>query len=156
MPNDIGPYLPRITPDAALYWEGAKLHELRYQVCGNCRAVVFHARSVCPYCLGEDLECRVSKGLGRVYSFTVLHRAPTDAYTAKIPYVLAIVELDEGFHMFTELLNFGSERVEIGHRVRLVFDRLGPDLVLPKFEPARDVPSSDVNTRSSNTPPPAP
>lgn len=147
MQNDADPYLPRITPDAKPYWEGVARHELRYQVCRNCTATVFHARSVCPYCLGEDLPYRASAGLGRVYSFTELYRSPTGAYASRVPYILAIVELDEGFHMFTELLNFGPESVEIGNRVRVVFEEVAPDLVLPKFIPDEGISSSsDPNT----------
>lgn len=133
-----GPYLPRRTPDAEPYWEGTRQNELRYQVCGACGEVVFHARSICPYCLSEDVPYRVSSGWGSVYSFTVLHRAPNAAYAEKIPYVLAIVALDEGFHLFTELVNCDQETLEIGLRVHVVFERVSADIVLPKFEPVRE------------------
>ncbi|MDP2661853.1 MAG: zinc ribbon domain-containing protein, partial [Dehalococcoidia bacterium] len=91
MDDVVGPYIPRKTADADPYWEGARQNELRYQVCNGCQATVFHARSICPYCLSEDLRWTVSGGKGRIYSFTVLHRAPSPAYASKLPYALGIV-----------------------------------------------------------------
>ncbi len=136
MEDVAGFYLPRKTPDAEPYWEGALRHELRYQTCNGCRATVFHPRSVCPYCLSEDLRWEVSQGKGRIYSFTVLHRAPNPAYAAKLPYALGIVEVEEGFHMFTEIVNCDLGSLAIGQPVRVVFDEVAPGVVLPKFEPA--------------------
>lgn len=128
------PYLPRRTPDAEAYWEGTRQGELRYQVCDNCGSIVFHMRAVCPYCLSDELSLERSAGRGSVYSFTVVHRPPNPAYAGRAPYVLAIVALDEGFHMFTEIVHADPGQVAIGQRVRVVFEPVTPEVVLPKFE----------------------
>jgi len=125
---------PRWTIDSIPYWEGCKRGELLYQICENCSEVVFHARAACPYCLSDRLRWERSKGKGAIYSFAI-QQLPVDRQNpGKVPLTLGIVEVDEGFHMFTEIDSTDLSVLKIGARVSVYFDQVAPDLVLPKFK----------------------
>src|SRR5882757_10925474 len=86
------------TKEAAPYWEGLEQGLVKYQYCTACNQAVFYPRTFCPYCMTEDrLEWRTASGQGTLYSFSTLFVPPTEADRDRIPYVLAIVEMDEGF-----------------------------------------------------------
>ena len=79
-------------------------------------------------------------GRGRVYTYTVVHRAPTPAYQADAPYVLAYVELEEGVRMPTRLVDVDVDGVEVDMPVEVVFDDVDDDLTLYRFRPTRSEP----------------
>src|SRR5438067_4360114 len=76
-------------------------------------------------------------GTGEVYTYTVVHRAPTPAYQADAPYVIAHVTVDEGPRMISHVIGCEPTDVHIGMPVKLVYDDVAPDLTLYKFTPAR-------------------
>jgi uncharacterized OB-fold protein len=127
--------LPRPSAVSAPYWEAAREHRLVIQACGNCGHRFFYPRSTCPRCLGTDLNWIEASGEGVVYSYTVLRQATTPGFEAEVPYVLAIVELDEGVRMTTNVIGCSPEDVRIGMPVEVVFDDVSPEVTLPKFSP---------------------
>jgi uncharacterized OB-fold protein len=127
--------LPRMTADAAQYWEGMRHNELRYQTCTKCGSIVFHPRYVCPYCLSAELKWQKSSGKGKIYSFSTLYRAAYEALKSRIPYTLAIIEVDEGFFMFSEVVDCDPSRIAIGTPVKVVFHKIDEEVTLPKFRP---------------------
>lgn len=133
-------FAPRRSPEGAFYWEGVEAGELRYQVCNTCGETVFHARGRCPYCLGGDLRIEVSAGRGVIYTLSIVHQAMFAAFEGKVPYALGIVELDEGFHMFSELIADDLESLAIGDPVQVRFDKVSESVTLPVFVPAGDAP----------------
>jgi uncharacterized OB-fold protein len=127
--------LPKPDKDSEVYWEGARRHELLLQRCGACQKFRFYPRSVCPFCLSDTFEWTESTGRGTVYSFTVIHRAPSRAFQGKVPYVLALIELDEGIRMMSNVVDTDPAEVRIGMRVEVVFDDVTSEVTLPKFRP---------------------
>lgn len=125
---------PRTLVDTLPYWEGCRLSELRYQVCNDCGEIVFHARAACPYCLSDALRWERSAGKGAIYSFSIQHLPVDRKHPGKVPLTLGIVQLDEGFHMFTEIDSTDLNVLRIGARVGVYFDQVADDLVLPKFK----------------------
>lgn len=125
---------PAWTIDSLPYWEGCKQNELRYQTCDCCHEVVFHPRAACPYCLAPELTWRRSAGIGTIYSFAIQHVPLDRATPGKLPMTLAIVKLNEGFHMFTEISETDLGIVKIGASVEVWFDHVADDLALPKFK----------------------
>jgi uncharacterized OB-fold protein len=109
-------------------------HELKLQKCGGCGAFIYYPRPRCPHCLSENLEWRNVSGRGKLYSYTVVRRASSRAF-ADGPYVLAIVELDEGPRMTTNLMA-EPEKIKIGMPVTVAFDDVTPEHTLVKFKPA--------------------
>jgi uncharacterized protein len=127
--------LPVPSEVSAPYWEGLALGELRLQRCGDCGRYVFYPRSVCPHCLGERLEWVPTSGRGRVYSHTIVRRAMNPAFAAEVPYVFAIVELDEGPRVTTNIVGCAPEEVRVDMPVKAAYDSVTSELALLKFEP---------------------
>ncbi|MBI3966603.1 MAG: Zn-ribbon domain-containing OB-fold protein [Chloroflexi bacterium] len=128
--------VPEPTSDTAAYWEAANRGELLIQRCRACGQPQFFPRSICIHCWSGDLEWQRASGKGRVYCFSVIHRAPSKAYAGDVPYVLALVELDEGVRMMTNVVGCPPDEVTVEMPVEVVFERLTDEIALPKFRPA--------------------
>lgn len=126
--------LPRPTALSRPHWDGCKAGVLRVQRCRDCGHFVFIPQPLCTRCQSEALEWVTSSGRGTVYSFTVVERPPRPAF--ETPYVVAIVELEEGWHMLTNLVDVAPEAVEVGMRVTPRFRAMSDDVTLPYFGPA--------------------
>jgi uncharacterized OB-fold protein len=98
---------------------------LIYQHCPACDRIQFYPRACCTLCGGSSPEWRKSSGLGTIYTFTVNFRAPSPAFAPEIPYVIALVDLDEGFRMMLNVLGCNPETVRIGQRVRIIYEARG-------------------------------
>jgi len=126
-------------PDTAPFWEATKQHQLTYQTCNTCNAVVFYPRSHCTSCGGRDLERKVSAGNGSVYTFSVIMQSRHPAFAELGPYAVGYVDLDEGFRIMTNVVGVSDPVNDItcGMRVKLVWQDQGDgDISLPMFEPA--------------------
>ena len=126
--------LPKPSPASLPFWEAARRHELKLQHCANCEAFVYYPRYRCPTCFSETLEWRPVSGRGKVYSYTVVRRASTRSF-GDGPYVLAIVELDEGPRITTNIVA-PPEQVRVEMPVAVYFDDVTPERTLVKFKPA--------------------
>jgi uncharacterized protein len=134
MTGRLGP-LPVPGPDDAPYWEGLQGGALLIQRCETCGTVRHPPRPRCGHCASADFSWTAATGLGTVYSFTIVRHAPNPALAASVPYVVALIELDEGPRLVSNVVGVDPDLVAIGQRVRVEFDRLGPDAVLPRFSP---------------------
>jgi uncharacterized OB-fold protein len=133
--------LPEVTTVSAPYWEGLARGELRYQRCPACGHRWLPAREDCPRCLRHDPTWEVSAGRGRIVSWVVYHQAFHGAFAARVPYNVAVVELDEGPRLVTNI-EAPSERLRIEAPVELrVRDEHGVAVArfaLAEAEAARD------------------
>ena len=126
--------LPKPTETSRPFWDAAKQHRLQLQQCGGCKAFIYYPRDRCLHCLSDQLEWRPVSGKGKVYSYTTVRRASTRSFSDK-PYVLAIVELDEGVRLTTNI-EAPPESVKIGMPVTVFFDDVTAERTLVKFKPA--------------------
>ena len=133
MPEPPARALPSPSDLTQPFWEAAARRELVRQVCTRCGASVFTPQIACPRCLSERLVWTRSSGRGVVYSYTVCHRPPSPAY--EVPYVLAIVDLEEGWSMLSNVVGCDPADARIGLLVRVAWLELGDSLLLPVFEP---------------------
>jgi len=124
---------PYPVPDAetAPFWGAVAAGRLELQRCRSCHRHVFYPRSLCPHCGGADLEWVRVAGRGTVYSFTVVHRAPAE-FQAEVPYVVALVELEEGVRMLTRLRHVEAAEVRVGMQVEVSVEG---EPRLPYFRP---------------------
>ena len=125
--------LPVPTELTRPYWESAKQGELRIQHCQACGHWQFYPRPFCLRCESEDLQWQRTAGLGSIYTFTVNHRAPNPFMKARLPYVVAIVQLDEGPRLMANVLDAKPGEVAIGKRVQVRFEAASEDITLPQF-----------------------
>lgn len=127
--------LPTPDPGTAPYWEGTRSHKLRLPRCEDCGQVHFYPRTACPYCGSGARAWIEACGRGIVYSFTVVHRPPSPAFKALVPYVVAIVALEEGPHLMTNIAGCAPEDVRIGMPVEVAWEDFDPVATLPYFLP---------------------
>jgi len=113
------------------FWQGCQAEELRYQRCAACGLANFPPTEHCRQCLSAQLRWTPSDGAGEIYSWTVVHRPVTPEFQP--PYAPAIVTLDEGYQMLTNVIGVAPEDLSIGMRVRVHFHAVGEDLTLPYF-----------------------
>jgi uncharacterized protein len=123
--------------DSAAYWEAAHRHEFLLQRCGSCERFRFYPRSHCPYCFSASFEWQRASGRGTIYSFTIIHRAPSPGFADKVPYVLALIDLLEGVRMMTNIIECEPNDVAIGMPVEVVFEDLNDTISLPQFRPVQ-------------------
>lgn len=117
------------------YFEGVAQQELRYQQCSDCDRTLFPPRRFCPICASENLAWKTSeRGQGKIYSHTRVDFGALPEFAADMPYIIAIVELDEGFRMLTRVKVADVNNVKCEDRVEVSFAPGGP--AVPYFRPA--------------------
>ena len=116
------------------FWEEAKAGRLMLQYCKKTGKPQFYPRPVSVFTGRRDVELRPASGRGKVYTHTVTYRA-APPYKTKEPYVVAMVELEEGVRIMANIINCDPKTVRIDMPVRLVWAKAG-DSVFPAFEPA--------------------
>ena len=133
--------LPVADSDSAPFWAALREGRLELQRCGGCGRYVFYPRALCSHCHSDALEWVPASGTGTVYSYTVARRPAGPAFAADVPYVLVLVDLDEGVRMLTRLLTADVDSVRIGARVVVDFEVVTDEVTLPAFRLA-DEPSA--------------
>lgn len=127
--------VPHASSQASVpFWQGCASGELRYQRCRPCGAANFPPTEHCRECLSAELSWMRSGGVGEIYSWTVVYRAVTPQFEA--PYAPAIVTLDEGYQMLTNVIGVAPSDLTIGMRVSVQFHAVGDGLTLPYFAPS--------------------
>ena len=132
MPEQLSGAMIAQDSDSRPYWQGLAQGELRIQRCDACGRAVFYPRTLCPLCFSDTLSWIVASGRGSIYSYTVAHQA-FGPFAADVPFVVAIVELEEGVRMMSRIVGAAREQVEIGKAVQVTFEAVGEDLTLPCF-----------------------
>lgn len=128
--------LPKVNADTRPFWNGCKSHELRFQRCTECDHVRWPPSIICPLCYSDNIEWIVASGKGKVFTFVVYHEAYHPAFEADLPYVVAIVELEEGPHFLTNIVGCDPGEVKCEMPVEVVWIDVSEEFSLPKFEPA--------------------
>lgn len=133
--------LPLMRPEGDEFWEGTKQHKFLLPV-GPDGTPFWYPRTLTPMTL-EPVSYVEAKGTGTVYSYSIHHFGPTKAYKGEPPYAVALVDLDEGVRVMTNLVKdeegfptLDPEDVEIGMKVKVVFHDVTDEITLPKFTPA--------------------
>jgi uncharacterized OB-fold protein len=97
--------LPEPTPLSKPYWDALAERRLTFQHCGKCGHNWLPPRAECPECLGAEWEWQAASGKGRVISWVIYHHAYHEAFKERVPYNVALVELDEGPRLITNIVN---------------------------------------------------
>jgi uncharacterized protein len=126
---------PVPTRETKPYWEGCKAHELRIQRCATCGHNQFFPRIYCTQCMSDHVEWIKASGRAKVVSYTIVHRPVSPAFAGEIPYVVALVKLDEGPTMMTNLVGCTPEQLKIGMPVAVTFEDWTEEIAIPKFRP---------------------
>lgn len=130
--------VPRITPDAAEFWAGTVRGELRIQRCAACGLHHHYPRSMCPHCGSERLEWVTASGAGTIYSFTVIRQHGIPPFHDAVPYVVALVDLDEaGARVLGRMPDLAPGDARVGLAVTATFAPATERVAFVEFVPSR-------------------
>lgn len=119
------------------FWEATKRHELIIPRCRFCDRFFFYPREACPTCLRENWEWTPVSGKARLYSYTTVHQPQDPGFQDEVPYIYAIVQLEEGPKMISNVVGYDSlDEVKVDMPLVVVFDDVTPEWTLVKFRPA--------------------
>jgi uncharacterized protein len=127
--------LPQPTTESMPFWEALARHELVIQSCTDCGLFWFPPGNRCQHCWSADGAWTPLSGRGRLFSFTVYHRAYAAELADQLPYVVGVVELDEGPRLITNVVGCPPGDVRVGMPVEVVFDDLDDGVALHAFRP---------------------
>ena len=132
--------LPTPSPEAKRLWEGTQKHALWIPYCRSCEKSYWYPRDFCPHCGSRDVEWRRSGGKGRVHTFAIHYRAFHPGWTDDVPYVTALIELDDGVRIFSNLVEVEADpkAIRCEMPVEVVFEDVTDDVTLPKFRPVSE------------------
>ncbi len=117
------------------FWDAAKRHELVIPRCKRCDHFFFYPRSECLRCFSTDIEWAKVSGQGRLHSFTVVRQPADPSFMADVPYVYALVQLNEGPRMVSNVVECAIEDLKVDMPLTAVFDELTSEWTLVKFKP---------------------
>ncbi len=130
--------VPVPSPESRPFWEAAKEHRLLIPRCKACEKFWFPPSRLCPHCLSADTAWETVSGHAKIFSFVVFHRVYHPAFAGEVPYVVAIVELDEGPRMLTNIVGIAPDQVSCNMPVQVAFDDVSDEVAIPKFTPSRE------------------
>ena len=126
---------PAPTDTSAPFWDATRDRRLVLQWCRACERPIHYPRDVCPACLGDDLDFRDASGHGVVHAWSVMHAPAHPGMADAVPYVVALVDLDEGARMMTNLIECDPSDVRVGLDVEVRWEALSDGRHLPLFAP---------------------
>jgi hypothetical protein len=126
--------IPIANPTTQPYFDGAKEEKLVMQRCPR-DGFFFYPRNLCPTCLGDDWEWEEVSGRGEVHAFTVDRFGHDPAMAPRAPFVIAVVELEEGPRMTAGIPDISPEEIRVGMPVQATFEHLD-EATLVHFQPA--------------------
>jgi len=128
--------LPLVNADTMVFWEGCRKHEFRIQRCDDFGHLRWPPSFLCPRCLSKETQWITASGRGVVYSYVIYDAADDPAFRDSLPYVVALVALEEGPHFLTNIVGCAPHDVFCGMAVATSWDDVTETVSLPKFCPA--------------------
>jgi uncharacterized OB-fold protein len=128
--------IPKPTPETQPFWDAAREHRLVFQRCDDCGTPYFYPRPLCPSCLSRAVRWVDASGYGRLHTFVINHRPPRN-YPVPPPFVIGMVELDEGPRMMAHIVGVTPEpqALHCDMPLQVVFEDITPQITLAKFRP---------------------
>ena len=124
---------PAPTDWTQTFWKSCSSNRLKLLRCLSCDSKHLPTRLVCT-CGSTDFEWVESIGTGAIISFTIVHRAPDPAFKGELPYVIAIIDLQEGARLMSNIIDSNLLEIAIGKKVECVFEKIDEEIGVPKFK----------------------
>jgi uncharacterized protein len=140
--------VPRPSTESQAFWDACARHELVMQRCGSCGRFWFPPSNRCQHCWSDDFAWQPLSGRATVHAFTVYHRAYAAELADQLPYVVAVVEVEEGPRLITNVVGCDPDDVHVGMAVEVTYDDLldagedTPAVSLHAFRPAGPAPAA--------------
>ena len=126
---------PLINNWARPFWDATREERLIIQKCADCKKHIFYPRMACPYCFTENIEWVEASGKGTIYSFTVVESNAPSPFVPDMPFVIAVVILEEGVRMLSNIVDCDLDALKCDQAVEVTFEKLNDEFTLPKFKP---------------------
>jgi len=131
-----GKPVPRPTPETQPFWDGCAAGELRLQHCDDCGHVQFYPRKLCSGCFSEHISWVPASGHGKVRTWSLVVMPGAPGFEDEVPFVSALIELDEGPTMLSVLREISNDEVEANMPVQVLFEARSEEIHVPYFKPA--------------------
>lgn len=132
--SDYNKPLPTLSDDNRPFWDAAKQEELRLQQCSDCDHIRYPINHVCPKCLSERAEWKRVSGRGTVFSYIVFHQVYHAGFAKDVPYNVAMIQLEEGPRMISNVVGAPVDAVKVGDAVTVCFDHVTDEVAIPRFK----------------------
>jgi uncharacterized OB-fold protein len=134
------------TPDQSTeaFWSGTREGRLRIKRCQACRRAHFYPRPFCPHCWSEDVVWEDATGKATLYTYSVVYQNDLPPFPERVPYVAAVVELEEGPRLMTNVVDCPFDQLQVGMDLVVAYRQETDEITLPVFRP----PASVSGTRS--------
>lgn len=121
------------TKDIQFYWDSFKNEKLMIQRCKECGSFRFYPGTFCTNCLSSEIEWKEASGNGTVHSFSIVYRPLSKEFSPDVPYVVALIDLDEGVRMMSNIIECPLDEIHIGMKVQVIYEESHDGKVIPKF-----------------------
>jgi len=130
--------LPMPDPVTQPFWDSTKAHAMKIQRCNDTGKYFFFPRGMSPFTLSDNISWEPVSGKGTLHAFTIVWAQRQPGFAEDAPYVVAMIDLEEGPRMMTTLIDIDPdpEKVKIGMAVEVVYEDVTDEITLPKFRPA--------------------
>ncbi len=128
--------IPIPSAEAQPYWDGLRDGKLLMPRCDACGKYWFPPSLLCPHCNATKWTWTSTSGGGRIFSFVVYHRVYHPGFAGEVPYAVAVIELDEGPRMISNVIGIAPDKLACDMRVEVVYQPITETITLPKFKPA--------------------
>jgi len=128
-------HLPIIDAESEPFWAGTRRRAFLFRHCHGCGRNHFYPRHACPHCWSANCEWRTASGKGRIFSYTVIHRNDSKPFHDQLPYIVALVDLDEGVRVTSNIVECTPEVVHVGMPLEVVYEEITDEVTLPQFRP---------------------
>jgi uncharacterized OB-fold protein len=128
------PLPPMSNPYALEFYKYCKQHELRFQRCTSCGTWRHIPRDMCGHCGSIEAQWEQSSGRGKVFSWTTVIQPILPQFADAVPYIPAVIEMDEGVRIVSWLVDVKPEEIELDMPVEVIFDDVSAEVALPKFK----------------------
>ena len=132
-----GKPIPTIDADSIEYWNGAKSEKLMLQYSKDSNEYFLYSRSLGNTINDENIEWKEVSGNGEIYSFTCVHAPAGEAFKDDVPYIVALITLKEGARIISNIIVDKNEKIKIGDKVKVYFEKISEELTVPKFKLAK-------------------
>jgi hypothetical protein len=127
--------IPVPSTESQPYWDGLREHKLLMPRCDSCDCYWFPPSLHCPRCGSAKWTWTPTSGRGRIFSYVVYHRVYHPGFADEVPYAVAVIELDEGPRMISNVVGIPPDKLVCDMKVEVVYHPITPGITLPRFKP---------------------
>jgi uncharacterized OB-fold protein len=125
--------LPTIDNESRPFWDALKERKFLLRHCNLCGHDHYYPRPFCPACWSDDMSWKDASGRGRLYTYSIVHVNDLPPFNERVPYVAAIVELDEGPRVMTNIEGVPFDELRPEMAVTVEYKAISDDVTIPVF-----------------------